>query len=464
MNDTFRLGVVRGISYGLFGPPGEFVPQARALGAGLVRAYLYWSQIEPEPGRLDWTATDALLAQLEAEPGVEAWVTVCSSSPWATRQATTFLPPSPAKDPAAYERFAEALVRRLRGRIRYLQCDNEPSNAGLLWAGSADEYVTQLRALHRAAQAFDPDLLVVLGGCGYDVLSSPPDSEARAFFDRVLDTGRDAFDVFDVHLYGPPGNVPDYVAQAREMMRRHGYDRPVVAGEQAGPVLFEFPELDPVLTEAFQSMPADATDLVELAGQDTPERRAMASLYRRIDELPPRLQMLMEGCPGELSAKRDRIAGRQLVVRTVLALAAGVDRIAYWNLAPEVAGYHDRYQMMDLLFGRLPLLDFAATGALTRRNAAAGTFALLAGELAGATAVQRRGAGYRVERPERGPLWIVWADGDTFDGEDDAPVPVTLPWDSAAASAIDAFGAPVPVRCDGGSLTVAATVTPVFIS
>jgi len=26
-----RLGVVRGISYGLFGQPGEFVPQARAL-------------------------------------------------------------------------------------------------------------------------------------------------------------------------------------------------------------------------------------------------------------------------------------------------------------------------------------------------------------------------------------------------------------------------------------------------
>src|SRR4051794_37082129 len=39
--EGIRLGVVRGISYGLFGPPGEFVPQARALGAGLVRAYLY---------------------------------------------------------------------------------------------------------------------------------------------------------------------------------------------------------------------------------------------------------------------------------------------------------------------------------------------------------------------------------------------------------------------------------------
>src|SRR5882672_7736821 len=70
MSDTFpfepegiRLGVVRGISYGLFGPPGEFVPQARALGAGLVRAYLYWSQIEPSPGEFRWDAADALLSQ-----------------------------------------------------------------------------------------------------------------------------------------------------------------------------------------------------------------------------------------------------------------------------------------------------------------------------------------------------------------------------------------------------------------
>src|SRR5690348_877284 len=66
MSETFsfepegiRLGVVRGISFGLFGPPGEFVPQARALGAGLVRAYLFWSQVEPEPGHYRWDTVDA---------------------------------------------------------------------------------------------------------------------------------------------------------------------------------------------------------------------------------------------------------------------------------------------------------------------------------------------------------------------------------------------------------------------
>jgi len=317
--------------------------------------------------------------------------------------------------------------------------------------------------MHQVVRASGLSVSVVLGGCGYDVLSSPPDSEARAFFDRVVDAGRDGFDAFDVHLYGPPGNVPDYVGQARAMMRRHGYERPVVVGEHAGPVLFEFPELDPVLAEAFAAVGGDAAELVELAGQDTPERRAMASLYDRIDELPGRLQMLMEGCPGALSARRDRIACRQLVVRTVLALANGVDRMAYWSLAPEVAGYHDRYQMMDLLFGRLPLLDFDANGDLTRRSAAAETFALLVRELAGATGIERIGAGFRVERPERGPLWIVWADGDTFDGEEEPPVDVALPWESRTAAAIDVFGAPVPVSCVDGEVRISATVTPMFI-
>ncbi|MFG2045418.1 hypothetical protein [Dactylosporangium sp. NPDC048998] len=183
-----------------------------------------------------------------------------------------------------------------------------------------------------------------------------------------------------------------------------------------------------------------------------------------MDELPPRLRMLMEDCPAPLAAKRDRIACRQLVMRTVLALDAGVTRTAYWNLAPEIAGYRDRYQMMDLLFGRLPLLDFDAEGGLTVRRPAAETFALLARELAGATAVERRGAGFHVERPGRGPLWIAWADGDTFDGEDAPPVAISLPWAGASAAGTDAFGAPVPLDVRDGAVHLAATVTPVFVS
>jgi hypothetical protein len=303
----------------------------------------------------------------------------------------------------------------------------------------------------------------VLGGCGYDVLSSPPGSPARRFFAEVLDAGRDVFDVFDVHLYGPPSKVPDFVEQARAMMREHGYERPVAAGEHAGPILFEFPELDPVLAEAFAAVAPDAAALTEQAGEDTPERRAMAGLYARMDDLPPRLQMLMQGCAGHLSAKRDRIACRQLVTRTVQALACGVTRTAYWNLAPEVPGYSDRYQMMDLLFGRLPLLGYDPHGALSHRHPAAETFALLASELRGATAVSARDGAFLVDRPSRGPLWIAWSEGDTFDGEDDEPKDLALPWGSATAAAVDAFGAPVPTTVRDGQVHVRVTVTPVFV-
>jgi hypothetical protein len=143
-----RLGIVRSISYGLFGKPDRFVPQLRELGATLVRVYVYWSQVEPEPGRYTFTAVDAFLDQLDGSE--EVWVTVCSSSRWATRQATDFLPPSPAKDPDAYRRFVDRLVRHCAGRVHYWQCDNEPCNVGLTWAGTAAEYVAQLQVMHRA--------------------------------------------------------------------------------------------------------------------------------------------------------------------------------------------------------------------------------------------------------------------------------------------------------------------------
>ncbi len=244
-----RLGVVRGISYGLFGAPGEFVAQARVLGAGMIRAYFYWGQVEPEPGRYRWEAVDALLGQLTGDE--EVWITLCSSSPWGTRVATDFLPPSPARDQHAYGEFVRRIVEHCAGRVRYWQCDNEPSNTDLLWAGTAAEYVEQLTTFYRAVKDADPGAAVVLGGCGYDVFSSEPGSTPRLFFDHLADAGREVFDLFSVHLYGDVASVPGYLDQAREMMRSHGYLKPVVAGEHGGPQPFEFGEAMAVMQQVF---------------------------------------------------------------------------------------------------------------------------------------------------------------------------------------------------------------------
>jgi hypothetical protein len=477
-----RLGVVRGISYGLFGPPGEFGPQARALGAGLVRAYLYWSQVEPEPGQYRWETVDALLGQLDDD--TELWITLCSSSRWGTRQPTDFLPPSPALDQDAYAAFVREVVRHCAdqvggGRVRYWQCDNEPSNTGLLWAGTAEEYVEQLTTMYHAVKEADPAAAVVLGGCGYDVFSSEPGSAPWQFFDYVAKAGRDAFDLFSVHLYGDLDRIPEYIATARRFMQAHGYLKPVVAGEHAGPQPFEFPEAMAVMQETFAAAFASAGDpppsqstgeLAARAGQDTPEHRAMTALYDRMDTLPPRLRMFMANCPAELEARRERISCRQVVARTVAALAEGVRRTAYWNLAPEYPGPVDHLQMMHLLIGKLPLLGYR-DGQLSVRRPAADTFALLARALAGARTVSRvTPAGqpgslraFEADRAGRGPLLVLWDQRDPFDGEDQPPLTVTWPWPAAAAAVTDAFGHARTVPAPDGALRLAVTGTPLLI-
>ncbi len=196
----------------------------------------------------------------------------------------------------------------------------------------------------------------------------------------------------------------------------------------------------------------------------------MDALYARIGELPPRLQMFMAGCPEELEARRHRINCRQVVMRTLLALAGGVRRTAYWSLAPEVPGPADHQQLMHLLIGKLPLLDYR-DGRLAEHRPAADTFALLARQLAGARTVTRVPApgwpalhAFEVDRPGRGPLLVLWDHRDPFDGEDEPPVTLTWPWPAATATVTDAFGRRQIAEPRDGQLRLAVSVTPVFVT
>ncbi|HEX8133268.1 MAG TPA: hypothetical protein VF880_07545 [Actinomycetes bacterium] len=453
-----RLGIVRSISYGLFGKPDTFVPQLRELGATLVRVYFFWSQVEPEPGRYTFDAVDAFLEQLDGSE--EVWVTVCSSSRWATRQPTEFLPPSPAKDLDAYRRFVDRLVRHCAGRVHYWQCDNEPSNVGLLWAGTAAEYLAQLRVLHRAVKDADPGAAVVLGGAPYALPAAAPDSPERRFFDQLLRHGRDAFDLFDLHLYGQADRVLDDLETARGMMRAFGYEKPLVVGEYNAP----WPNLYPEAVAAMQQAMAAA------GGQPDPQRAAIAGLYERMATLPPQLQMFLRGCPPELEDKRHRINRREIVMRNLLALSAGVRRTLCWNLAPEVPDYQDPLSVMELLFGKFALLDYQG-GELGRHHPPAETFALLADRLAGVEEVTRVEVParpglslFQVRRRGRGPLLVVWEPRVSFDGEDEPPVAFDWPWPAVGATAVDALGQAQPAEVRDGRVALRVSLTPLFVA
>ncbi len=463
-----KLGIVRGISFGVFGAPDDFMPQVRALGAGLARIYLTWNQVEPQPGRYDWAIVDALLAQLQS--GDEIWVTVVSSSRWATQQATDFLPASPANDLSAYLRFVEALVGHCRGTVAYWQCNNEPSNAGL-WAGSAADYAAQAIAFADAVRRTDRGAKIVLGGCGYDVLSAPADATSRKFFGEVLSRAGNAFDLFAVHLYDDPRRIPEHIGDVRAMMRAHGYERPVVVGEYGGPTLLQFPQLDgvmqQVMMEAFSNA-APSLDSADLrTAVETPDRQAMRLLYERIADLPPELQMFMRGCPPALEAKRHRIACREMVTRNLLAMAEGVTRTLCWDLAPEVPNYRDPFNLMGFLSDKLALMDFDGT-VLKKREPAAETFRRLASALEGAVKARRLEVrsgvvSVAVDRAGRGPLNVLWSEADPFI-EDAPPVLVELPWEAPEALAVDVFGSERKLSSREGQLSLGVTTTPVLVS
>lgn len=471
------LGIVRGISYGLFGPADDWVDPARELGAGLVRLYLYWSQIEPQPGQWDWTVPDALLAQLTGSEQV--WVTVCSSSPWGTRVPSDFQPPSPALDDAAFDRFVTALAQHLGGRVQFWQCNNEVSNSGMLWAGDCAEYAHQLRLFARAVRAAAPDGQVVLAGCGFDALSSPQGSDARRFYEELAAGSSEDFDVFSLNLYGDPYAIPENVAWARGLMRAHGYDRPIVVGEYNGPTILEFPEagaaLEATMVAAFAgdgngtTAQMSTADLAEQVASETPDRRALRELYATADRQPQALRMFMQDAPQELRELRERIACRQLVQRTILILATGIDTLCCWNLAPEVGNYTDRLNIMDLLFGTLALMDYRE-GRIAQLRPQARTYRIIASVLGDATRVERVDLDdaahvYTIDHSDGRKSIVGWIRESDPLREDDVTREIDLPWSPGPLEAIDAFGNEVAVVQDehDGSVRFVAGITPVFV-
>jgi len=326
--------------------------------------------------------------------------------------------------------------------------------------------------LHRAVKDADPGAAVVLGGAPYALPASPPGSPERQFFDVLLRDGRDFFDLFDLHLYGDAGRIPADIETTREMMRAFGYEKPLVVGEYNAPWPNLYPEataaMEQVMTAAFAG--AAAGQGGDPAPQRTPEEAAMASLYEQMASLPPQLQMFMRGCPRELEDKRHRINRRELVMRNLLALSSGVRRTVCWNLAPDIPGYENPLSIMDLLFGKLVLMDYEGAE-LRHRYPTAETFALLADQLAGVDSVTRLEVPgrpsvflFEVHRGGRGPLLVVWNQRDSFHGEDEPPIAFDWPWPAAQAKAVDALGQAQPAAAHDGRVHLHVSVTPLFVT
>ncbi|GCE30514.1 hypothetical protein KDA_59980 [Dictyobacter alpinus] len=464
------LGIVWSYTYGYEDVKAEiFMPQLRQIGAGMTRILFSWNQLEPEEKRFDWQSLDTFLQQLQAPE--EALLTLNSASLWATRQATTLLPPSPAKDLQTYYRFVHTVVSHCRGRIRYWQNDNEPSSP-LFWAGTVEEFIAQTEVFYRAVKDADPDAIVVLGGC--DGLFDPdqPDADPWSkagldFFKRVLAEAADYFDVFDLHSYMDPYMLPAQIRYLRQQMRSYGYEKPIIIAEYNGPGFTSFP-----VNLQYMHMMGDW--ITGATSQDTGGQtqkmqeiqRTMHGLYAQIATLAPQTQMFLQDCSPALEQKRARINCRELVIRSILALSAGAQKTLYWNLWADTG---ERYEFMNLMFGKHKLMDYE-DGELKKYYPAAQTFQRMAAALADVQQIQRLYIPekptiylFTVQRPQRSPLFILWEKRDTFTGEDAPATSFTWTNQATPITATDILGETIALETFQGHTILPIKDTPVII-
>jgi len=459
--DKDPFGIAWGFLYGYSGVPSpEFMPKLRSIGGGWTKLYLIWNQLEPKKGSYDWHALDTFLAQVHKPE--EALISVFSASNWATRLKSDMLPPSPAKDPADYDRFIRALVTHCRGKVRFFQNDSEPNNP-IYWSGTASEFATETRAFSKAVRETDPRAKVVLGG--YDGLFNPgpgfkyPTQEASlAFFRTVLTEAPNTFDYFDLRLYADPLTIPARVAYIRQMMAEHGGEKPIFCTEYNGPGFFE-------MRENLKYVPLVVKWSSQVASQGADRgQNGVSELYKDPASLPPQTQMFLMGGDKDLDAKLRRMQCRDLVIRNVLALSAGVSRTMFWDF------WHDTTQrddVMTLMYGKLKMFELEG-GKFVHPYPVAEAFARMTSMLRGVTSIRpvtdiaSNVMAFEADCGRRGSVLVAWTKADPM-SEEPAGGDVSLPWKSSSAVALDALGASPSVRVGGGQVTLKLGPTPVFI-
>jgi O-antigen ligase len=158
-----------------------------------VRQPFYWSQIEPELGRFDWTVPDRVLSALARYPQLRP-VAVLDDAP-----------PAPPADPDRFAAFAGAFAVRYGEQVDYYQVWDEPNLAAHWGSGpiSPPAYADLLARTARAIRNADPGSRILLAGLAPTTEAGPQNLSDARYLDRLYRAG--AAPYFDIVCGKPYG-------------------------------------------------------------------------------------------------------------------------------------------------------------------------------------------------------------------------------------------------------------------
>jgi hypothetical protein len=216
---------------------------AADMGAGWTRIPFLWAQMQPS-GTHEWfpPISDEALA-LELAQGRQPVGLVITTPGWATDMSIGPGVPyglhTGHNDPNnLWANFLRSLVTTYAGRIDRWIIWNEPdvwdaAHPGYTWGGSVEDFLQLQRVAYLAIKEANPNATVIFSGTSYwwDAAYG-----RDLFFRRYLDAlvqdlgapGNNYYcDAVALHIYFQPDFVYSITALYHQLMREHGFDKPV---------------------------------------------------------------------------------------------------------------------------------------------------------------------------------------------------------------------------------------------
>jgi Glycosyl hydrolase family 10 len=213
-----------------------------------VRLGVYWQTVEPQPGQLDWSRSDALVAKARQQQ-LNVLAVLGYATWWSNRAPAGALGDptrNPPGDDAAWLRYVTSVVQRYQGQIHTWEVWNEP-DLPHFWGGTPAEYAHLLALTYTTIKNLDPGATVVLGGLGFhDFEGQLPDEFLVSILnDPAYPAGR-YFDVASIHHFGSTDQAIERLNLLRTRLTEAGIgDRPIwitETGQASDPELTYAPD------------------------------------------------------------------------------------------------------------------------------------------------------------------------------------------------------------------------------
>jgi hypothetical protein len=188
----------------------------REAGVGIVRMDFLWGDIEPQQGKFDFTKYDGIVSLLRKNK-IEILGILNYSTDWASSCGKWNCPP---KDNALFVNYAQKVIARYKGKVKYWEVWNEPDSP-TYWMpqDGLKSYCKLLKEVYIAAKKIDPKCKILNGGL----------AEGPSRVNLLYDNGaKDYFDILNIHIFESPLNrnplpaARAYLKLAQKIMERNG--------------------------------------------------------------------------------------------------------------------------------------------------------------------------------------------------------------------------------------------------